>query len=111
MDIVRGANKEIDDLPKLGEYMNNNGRSTICLDWCLGIYSYIRKGKCHFRHGAQKIAHELCQVLVPGVQHILTHGSMDQGPPKKETKRLRVTPSLWGCWAVWNKSRGAASYG
>ena len=67
-DITRGANKEIDDLPKLEEYICNNGRSTICLDWCLGICSSTRKGRCQFRHAemehiTETFTHKLCKVL------------------------------------------------
>ena len=100
-----GGNKEIDDLPKLDEYTNNDGMIIICLDWCLGICSYERKGKCCFRHATtehitETFFHELCQVLVPGVQHMLTPGYPEQGPPKKKTQRVRVMPGLWGCWAM-----------
>ena len=89
MDIVMGENTEIDALPKLKEYINDNGGSKICLDWCLGICSFIRRGKCDVRHAVTEyitdtFSHELCQLLVPGVHHVLMHGPPEQGPTKKK---------------------------
>ena len=94
-NILHGANIEMKDLPTLEGSTDNNGKSTLCLNWCLGIYSYANKGKCQITRGhlandkiIQNFESNLCQVITPGVQYVLTHRSVGQGPPQRKQKEL-----------------------
>ena len=92
-NILTGANIEMKDLPTLEGLTDSNGRSTFFLHFCLSICSYAKKGKCKFIRGhmekdkiMQTFASKLCQVIAPGVQHMLTHGSTGKGLPQKKQK-------------------------
>ena len=94
-NILRGANKEMKYLPTVEGYMDSKGRGTLCLIWCLGICIYAKKGRCCFRKGhvaneqiTPTFASNLCQVLAPGVQYVLTYRSTGQGLSQKKHKGL-----------------------
>ena len=50
-NILIGANIEMKDLPMLKRFTDSNGGSTLCLNWCLDVCSYAKKGKCKFIQG------------------------------------------------------------
>ena len=100
-NILRGVNKDSKDLPTLKGYTNNKGRSTLFLNWCLGVCTYNKRGRCHSKKGhvmmeqiTPTFASQLCTLLAPGVQHVLTHESTGQGPPEKQHKGSWQIPAF-----------------
>ena len=94
--------------------MSKYGKSTLRLEWCLGIYATAGRGRCQFRHAITEhitdtFCHKLYQALAPGVQHMLRHVPTRQGWPVKHAKAKGNTQPSRMLGNV--KSGGVALYG
>ena len=48
-EIMMGWRMHINDLPGLRGYIYGGGEN-VSIDWCLGIFSVVRHGRCQFSH-------------------------------------------------------------
>jgi hypothetical protein len=97
--LLDAANKQYEDLPKLPNYTNPQGYSSICWNWVLGHCGCERA--CIFHCGQVKredmsdmFADMVCDVIGKGVVQLMNDGggNVPQPPPNKKQKVAQDTP-------------------
>ena len=89
--ILKGANLDMQDLPKIPKYTGNDGRSTLCYT---GVVGPCKAVGCKFAHpGAAEIpgwwAEEMCRLIAPGVEHVFNNVSLDHDRGQNRGKRKK----------------------